>query len=97
VTADLSLVADFSNDSISGSFSNYRVDGVSNTPWDLTLAIGDDGLISGSMMESSGIDPISGSVSGAFAGPNAEEVMGGWYYEDPTSTVYGAGSFAGKQ
>jgi len=97
VTADLTLVADFSNDSISGGFSNYRVDGVPTTSWDLDLVIGDDGLISGSMTEVSGAEPISGSVSGAFAGPNAEEVMGGWNYEDPQSYDYAAGFFAGKK
>lgn len=96
IEGDVTLVADFAQDSIGGSFSNVTSNGAPVPGWNLDLSVDrNTGVISGAM--TGGSYGIGGEVNAAFAGPNAEEILGNWNFNNDTDTVVGSGVFAGKQ
>lgn len=87
---DVNLTADFSTGTINGGFVNMVSGNTSVSDFDVDMSISESGNISGTM---SGI--FNGKIKGEFAGPNAEEMFGGWTVSE--DGIEGAGFFAGKR
>jgi hypothetical protein len=88
--------ADFSDNSIA-----VRAEGFYHTPdginipmgWSGDLGIGQDGLVSGVITDAA--NQYTAETDAAFVGPNAEEIMGVWSFEN--SEAVGTGFIAGKR
>lgn len=78
VRGDISLTADFAKDNVTGNMNLKDNNGASWANSTFDAPIRRDADSSGFQGDLSGSNVSSGGIFGGFAGPNAEEVGGGW-------------------
>jgi len=86
VSGSLQLTADFANDTVMGNMSLNTSNGQSWADASFDTSIRRDTDSSGFQGTLTGSDVSSGVIFGGFAGPNAEEVGGGWQIDNANGT-----------
>lgn len=86
VSGNIQLTADFANDTVTGNMSLNTSNGQSWADASFDTTIRRDTDSSGFQGALAGSDVNSGVIFGGFAGPNAEEVGGGWQIDNANGT-----------
>jgi hypothetical protein len=86
LTGDIQLTADFANDTVTGNMSLNTPNGQTWADASFDTSITRDTNASGFQGALTGSDVNSGIIFGGFAGPNAEEVGGGWQIDNANGT-----------
>ena len=86
LSGNIQLTADFANDTVTGDMSLNTSNGQSWADASFDTTIRRDTDSSGFQGALTGSDVNSGVIFGGFAGPNAEEVGGGWQIDNANGT-----------
>ncbi len=95
VSGEVSISADFQNDTVSGTLSlDHSGGGWADTTFATNIVRGNGNIAFQGILQ--GADVSGGNIFGGFAGPSAEEVAGGWQISktDGSSAI---GIFAAKE
>jgi hypothetical protein len=100
-SADMTAIANFSTRKIDFSTTNTSIDGLAPASTDLNLSgrldYGTGNQFSGTVTAARIVDPLSGTATGRFYGPNAEEIGGVYGLSSTTTSESMIGAFGGKR